>query len=418
MKKYLLIGALLFISGAYAQKKITAHTLYQYDELGGINSIDSTAFTYADYRGSILSHQPFFGVDLYGGNNVDMWNWDVPSVNFTQSDTYSGNSNPLSPIPNYSNNKTYDASFRCLTNTESGIVRDVFTYTPSGKLSTQTYEWDNSGTWEADSKKEYKYDASDRLIVRNGYQYPAGVETLTTTDTIEYDGTSNNIIRLISYLSNDNGVSFEPQEEVLTTFTSNQPSSLKYLIDDDSDPNTPLVWFISGTYNYTGMNVTNFVGYMVFGGVPTTTVAVNYDYTYSASNLLLSERVDGMFGMYGRDFTYDADNYLNNVTTLEETSAGGSLFVSSEDLFYYQNTASLVELPAVNVTIFPVPSTDKVTVETTEKITAIQVLSMDGKVMIAQKAGNTVDISSLANGNYLLQVVTNAGTATKTIVKN
>ncbi len=139
---------------------------------------------------------------------------------------------------------------------------------------------------------------------------------------------------------------------------------------------------------------------------------------YSASNLLLSERVDGMFGMYGRDFTYDADNYLNNVTTLEETSAGGSLFVSSEDLFYYQNTASLVELPAVNVTIFPVPSTDKVTVETTEKITAIQVLSMDGKVMIAQKAGNTVDISSLANGNYLLQVVTNAGTATKTIAKN
>ena len=56
-----------------------------------------------------------------------------------------------------------------------------------------------------------------------------------------------------------------------------------------------------------------------------------------------------------------------------------------------------------NIRIFPNPATSVLTIDAPMNVN-VSILSVDGKTLIAQKSANSIDISQLANGMYLIMI--------------
>ena len=60
-----------------------------------------------------------------------------------------------------------------------------------------------------------------------------------------------------------------------------------------------------------------------------------------------------------------------------------------------------------NVSIYPNPANDKVTIEADEMIVAVEIMSLDGKLLLAEPvnaAKTNINIQSLAPGFYLVEL--------------
>jgi hypothetical protein len=409
MKKTLLFTLLLVSASAFSQKKLTANAACYYDESGAINWIDSNTYVYADFQGSMLSNGPVFGMeeDL----SPLFWYWSTPDVDFTTSSYF------YDGTQTQTNAKLYNASHDVTSNTSDVGTREVYTYTASGKIATYRSEYDLSGTWYANDGVDYFYDASDRLIIKNKLSYNSGVSYISETDSLRYIGATANVERMVLFTSTD-GIAFDPQGRMEFTFSGNTPVSFNYYIDYDQDPGTPLEWLLVGNYNFSGSNLTNLIGLLVVSGIPTTTEAVRIEYTYDGSNRLTSEEQTGMFGLYGHNYYYDTEGFVTRVTTLDENMNGDDVYPSVEEYFYYQSTASLEEAAEIDFTVFPNPSTDVFNIASDDDIKSVAVYSLDGKKLIVQNGGNSMNASALPKGNYLLEVATSKGVARKMISKN
>ena len=85
---------------------------------------------------------------------------------------------------------------------------------------------------------------------------------------------------------------------------------------------------------------------------------------------------------------------------------------------YYQSTASIASVEVIEFNAYPNPSSEIITISSEEMVKAIIVYSMDGKKLISQQANNVLNISSLPQGNYFIEVSTAKGSAQKMISKN
>ena len=409
MKKNLLFMAVLFSATSFSQKKLTANSAYNLDESGTTIGLDSTAYSYADYQGSILTNGPIFGMS----QNVSpiFWNWNTPDVPFSTSASFYNTS------PSRTNVKVFNGSHMVTSNTASTGTRETYIYTGAGKISSYRFEVDMMGTWTPMNGKDYFYDGSDRLIFQNRLDFPGGLSMIVESDTIGYVGATTNINRVATYSSTD-GITFEAGDLMEYTYSGNNPATLNYSTDDDNDPLTPLVWQVAVTYTYAGANLTNFVGLFVVAGVPTSTEVIRIEYTYDGSNRLLTEDQTGVFGLQAHDFYYDAEGFATRVTSFAETSAGGAIYAYKDEFFYYQNTASINTVETIEFSVFPNPSNDVLNISSKEVINTLTVSTLDGKKLISQKGGNSISVANLPQGNYLLEVGTVNGSARKMISKN
>ncbi len=73
-------------------------------------------------------------------------------------------------------------------------------------------------------------------------------------------------------------------------------------------------------------------------------------------------------------------------------------------------------LTNAEVAIFPNPATDRVNVKA-DGLQYVEVIDLEGRVLITNRTSNTVDISALSAGIYMFRVVTNNGVSTKKVVK-
>jgi hypothetical protein len=70
--------------------------------------------------------------------------------------------------------------------------------------------------------------------------------------------------------------------------------------------------------------------------------------------------------------------------------------------------------------IYPNPAKDVLTVYCSDKISSVEVFNLLGQQVYMAKVGKastTIDISSLAKGNYVVKLYTDKGVTTKKIVK-
>ncbi len=94
------------------------------------------------------------------------------------------------------------------------------------------------------------------------------------------------------------------------------------------------------------------------------------------------------------------DMFYLNIDDISIT-AGGSVGIANAD--------------NVEATIYPNPTSDKVNVAA-EGLQSLELVDMTGRT-IATSTTNSIDMSSFANGVYMLRVITNDGTALRKVVK-
>lgn len=80
------------------------------------------------------------------------------------------------------------------------------------------------------------------------------------------------------------------------------------------------------------------------------------------------------------------------------------------------NHAGIAEVNDINVSLYPNPTTGKLNVNA-EGAQEINVLDINGRVVMTANNTNTIDLSNLSNGCYFVRVITNAGVSTQKIVK-
>ena len=225
-----------------------------------------------------------------------------------------------------------------------------------------------------------------------------------------YDA-SNHLIRAISYYNS--GI-LEPSSESLITYSGNEVSNIQ-LYENNG---TSLEWTFDIDYTYAGGVATLIEGYSVTGGVPSTTPDVEIAYTYNTNNQLsLYEAFLGGDLFNETVYTYDANNFIQRIETSELDFATSSLYLASVQDFYYQSTASLNEEVSATITVYPNPSSDFITVESNNQVDRVAIYSSNGNLMTEQK-GNTIDVSNLSTGVYLVKAMTSEGLVQSRFVKN
>ena len=407
MKKILLLLLICSSTAVIAQKKVTSLTRHMYTDASALEYVDSNAYTYASWQGSLYENEPKFRVEEYGFFLT--WHWNDPEIKYTSSENWSNSSYPLNL--SLTSTKTYDASYRCTEEEFSMSNRTLFTYTASGKIETETFEYYNSG-WETSFVRTFGYDGQDRLVHRNQVDYSSGSPIEIQRDTLEYQGTTNNLIRGIAYEST-NGVDFDPIVEMIYTWASGNPDILNYYEDDDGNPGTPMAWLFQGQYNYTGNTLNNLELYQIVAGVPSTLFG-DFVYTYNSDDQLTVETATG-FSESITTYTYDPEGFVSEIEM--QRNEGTGMHVAQVDRFYYQNTASLDE-NAVELSVFPIPANDVLTIQSNSTIKGISVYSMNGNKLIDQTGSlNTVDVSTLSSGSYILHVATEKGVSSTQFVK-
>lgn len=138
-----------------------------------------------------------------------------------------------------------------------------------------------------------------------------------------------------------------------------------------------------------------------------TTNAVVYEYNGTTWNMLGGEPVRGSV-----EYT---DMVINNDIVYIVYRQFGISYVLK-----YNLTTNVNQIPTLNqeITIYPNPTKDQLTIEGVEGIESIRVLTMDGKVMqTITTNNNTISVEALPQGIYTIEVITTEGTGYKNFIK-
>ena len=118
---------------------------------------------------------------------------------------------------------------------------------------------------------------------------------------------------------------------------------------------------------------------------------------------------DGISGGYIR--LYDANNVmLFNIS--------GTSFASEVNAMVYVGTVDINEASMENTLIFPNPATDFINIQGNSTIQQVEVFNLEGQ-RVAVETGNvnSISVSGLANGMYILKVTANDGVHTYKVSK-
>ena len=402
MKKNILFVLALTAFGANAQQKLVGLTTREFDETASLTHIDSISYTYNSWEGSLTSNEPQFKFD----SPVFDYLYNLPTIKCNTEDVYVG-------VPlQFDYTRTNTILNGEITNSEvTQSDREEYTYDASGNLTKVEYYFWNVSQFDIYAESTFEYDANNNLLVEAYISDPIANPTTESLDSMFYDA-SNKLSRAISY--EWDGSALAPLSESLITYTGNEISNLKLY----EAPTSQLEWTYDIYYTYSGGTPSLIEAYPVTGGVPSTTVEVEINYTFNSDNQLSLYQIyfgGDLFGQQG--YTYDTEGFVVKIENSDLDFSTSAIYLSEVKDFYYQSTANLIELPTVKATIYPNPSNDFITIESDSQVDRISVLTTDGKVMIEQK-GNTVNVSNLTVGIYVVNITTTEGTTQTRFMKN
>lgn len=154
------------------------------------------------------------------------------------------------------------------------------------------------------------------------------------------------------------------------------------------------------------------------------TVSTN---TLTASPLIATPVTDIYMGIYGMNvinnniYVADANGYVLDgkvyVYSLQGSLLNTFTVGKIPNHFYKSRTSLSVENPSmVSVSVYPNPASDILNIQTTESITNVTAYNIAGQKVL-QVSTQTINVSSLKTGVYILKVETTKGSATLKFVK-
>ena len=327
----------------------------------------------------------------------------------------------------------YDAqnrviSINCTSPSEDWASREILEYDDQGRLSVWHCWSKNDGEWMEIYYTTYEYEVGDNVAVwsvyspdlsddnvwyevqRNEYTYLNGLPTLC----LNY-----------KWIWENQGLSLDSQT------TWDYDGELCTQMEDWSWNGTE--WILQSRYEYTYYDNGNLKeeiqSYDYWGGLEPFT-KLQYEYDDHNNVTLLSS-----YGYY-EGWELEFDNKMEyDVTILASNIAGLAIIFGEElDSFYknkllkttttyaydgyceemnlYYSTASGVnEIAESQLSIWPNPVSE--TLNLKGDMTQVQIYSVDGRlVMSLEKGFETINVSALATGSYLLKATLNDGSVT------
>ncbi len=406
MKKALFVLFLAGTMGAQAQQKLIGQSLYYYDNTGATQYIDSSSYDYPDWQGSLYANEPVFGFD----DPIFDWTFKLPLIHCGTETTYSGNSLPLTTSGLFS----YTISGGNVTKRESSFDKTEYTYDANGNtIAIGNFYFDGTN-WVQTQNETSEYDANGNLVVHNIYEYPSGSPVHMYSDTLDYN-TGNQLIEARKNVYDETAGQWVAYQKSVLTYSGIELSNIQLF---EGDLTTPLEQTYDIDYTYLSGKPVQLEGYEVIGGQPQTPALVVFDYTYGANQKI--SVIEGTFGgdlMEKRAFTYDNQGFVTKIETSDFDFSTSMLYVYKRENYYYASTAGLEENELAQLSVYPNPVQDVLTISTTETIENVKIFAANGKIMIEQNT-NAVNVSTIPAGTYVVVAQTASGVYQSRFVKN
>jgi hypothetical protein len=399
LAKPLLYSSLLFLltlftfSAVSAQQRLLSIKKYDYN-LPNIG--DSSVFIYGNNPGTLSSNEPVFEFD----GSFFNWFYIKPLIKCNTEYRFGGSSStPFDTI-------NYQLTAGLVTSTESTLnpTKNLYAYNTNNNLvsSEKQVLYSFSPNWQTESKEEYEYYSNGLKSVTR--KYFSDEILLISVDSMFYN---NN--KLIKFKSTDFNISTgQPTNifESIISYNGNEVSNVKIFFGSSfTFFNLQLNWDID--YTYSAAKVSQITGTGIGGEM------VLIDYTYDNLNQKIRSVIGYKNGALDRKEEYEYDN--NGFITkekLQTSSSPGVLYVTNENKFYYElsaSTTSIYENSNSFFSIFPNPASDQITIETNESLMGSEfaIYNSIGKSVLKGSITSKetiVDLNDLATGIYILRI--------------
>ncbi|MDX1350236.1 MAG: T9SS type A sorting domain-containing protein [Putridiphycobacter sp.] len=402
MKKALLIISILTTGFGYSQKLLNATVEKYYDQFGSLDYGDSTAHNYNSWLGYLDDLKPKFG---YDGDIMYFFMEDQIIHCNSEDEYYYQGTLPFSF--DGTTNNTLTNGLVTQSDNSSGFFRSLYTYDAQGNMLTEVNQYDNGGVWETADSTSFTYDALGNKTVEVGY-YNGQLEFL---DSLFYQAGTSNLIEASDYYFD--GTNFVIDYRTTVSWAGNNVNQVNLYEGDGSGG---LNWTFTLNYNYNGNLVSGFDAYEVANNVPNSFTFATGHFTHTVQNdpesyFLI---IDG--DTLGRTvFHYDSEGFVNRVENYEMGDNG--MYLGWVTDYYYTNLASVNEIEQVEVTVYPNPATDFLSISSDEKIEQIKIVDMNGQVVLTQNSSTAIEVSQLSKGTYLIIGSTNGQVFKQTFIK-
>jgi len=375
------------LSGIYSKKDV-----FYYDKNGN----DTTVLTYdwdtatskwlislkeksvKDNNGLILSYETYIwigGFYFMGGSKYENtyninkkvltkteYTWDIITSNWIYSskseNTYDSNNNLITTI-DYTRDNTL--------NVWNQLTKSTFNYDLNNKLISEIdYNLDNTSmNWVNNIKDDHFYDTHGNDTLMLGYKWDTGASVWNIDNKTRFFYESNNLSTgLENWIWNSTNNTWTGSGKIEYTFNSNKQLTLFILY----------TW-----YN----NTSTWVGF-------TKTESI-----------------------------YDGNNYKTIENTYKwntNTSSWDKFEISN--YYYSLKTTGNPSLFGTNLVIYPNPVSTEMQISGLNENSDIAILDITGKTIFTQKnIGKSIDVSTLNEGIYFLQITNITGTRNYKFIK-
>jgi|GEM_PF-4173670 hypothetical protein len=305
---------------------------------------------------------------------------------------------------------------------------DSFTYDSHNNKITEVYgTYDYPGLLVAGEQYFYTYDTAYNLtgLTENTYNQSGYNWLLYQKDNYTYDAHHNKVF-LEETSVGSTGMSYTALIEKYGY------DSFNNLIADTSD-----IYGTNGvgvtedcetfTYNSNNSVLTDYKKYIV---TENWWPISNESYVYDNNNNLLSDLMQTasngvLYNSTQTSFTYDGDN--NKISALYQSWNNTDYdWISSDSThwYYLNSTTGILNLEpnTLNILVYPNPTSDFLTIKTTDSDSGIKIKVLDGlgRTMISISSSRSqaiINMKYLATGSYLVEIETEYGKAVKKIIK-
>lgn len=120
---------------------------------------------------------------------------------------------------------------------------------------------------------------------------------------------------------------------------------------------------------------------------------------------------DGINGGYGAGYIKVFDNNSNIIA-----SSNGQ-FGSQFNYYIYADSPTAIEENLNELSIYPNPANNLLNIQSSTQIQSVEVLNIQGQLIIKEGNVNQINVSSLTNGVYMIRIATNNGVKVQKFVK-